>query len=148
MKRLVEGADRNQATLFPGRLDDFVSEDNPVRAIDAFVDAWDLSALRFDVVPEATGRPGCHPATMLKVYVYGYLIQVQSSRRLERECGRHVELIWLTGSLRPDFKTIADFRKDNGPAIRNVCRQFVGRCRDINLQPASPRHWLQSTKRR
>ena len=133
MKRFIEGADRNQATLFPERLDDYVGDDNPVRAIDAFVDALDLSGLGFDVVPEATGRPGYHPATMLKIYVYGYLNQVQSSRRLERECGRNVELIWLTGSLKPDFKTIADFRKDNGPAIRNVCRQFIALCRGINL---------------
>jgi len=133
MKRFIESADRNQATLFPERLDDYVGDDNPVRVIDAFVDALDLGALDFDIVPEATGRPGYHPATMLKIYVYGYLNQVQSSRRLERECGRNVELIWLTGSLKPDFKTIADFRKDNGPAIRNVCRQFVALCRDINL---------------
>jgi len=133
MKRFIEGVNRNQATLFPERLDDYVGDDNPVRAIDAFVDAFDLSALGFDVVPETTGRPGYHPATMLKIYVYGYLNQVQSSRRLERECGRNVELIWLTGSLKPDFKTIADFRKDNGPAIRNVCRQFIALCRDINL---------------
>ena len=133
MKRFIEGVDRNQATLFPERLDDYVSHDNAVRAIDAFVDALDLSVLGFHVVPEATGRPGYHPATMLKIYVYGYLNQVQSSRRLERECGRNVELIWLTGSLKPDFKTVADFRKDNGPAIRNVCRQFVALCRDINL---------------
>ena len=133
MKRFIEGVDRDQATLFPERLDDYVGDDNPVRAIDAFVDALDLGALDFDVVPEATGRPGYHPATMLKIYVYGYLNQVQSSRRLERECGRNVELIWLTGSLKPDFKTIADFRKDNGPAIRNVCRQFVALCRDISL---------------
>jgi len=133
MKRFIEGVDRDQATLFPERLDDYVRDDNPVRAVDAFVDALDLSALGFDVVPEATGRPGYHPATMLKIYVYGYLNRIQSSRRLERECGRNVELIWLTGSLKPDFKTIADFRKDNGPAIRNVCRQFVALCRDINL---------------
>ena len=133
MKRFIEGADRNQATLFPERLDDYVGADNPVRAIDAFVDALNLRAWGFDVVPEATGRPGYHPSTMLKIYVYGYLNQVQSSRRLERECGRNVELIWLTGSLKPDFKTIADFRRDNGPAIRNVCRQFVALCRDINL---------------
>ena len=133
MKRFIEGVDRDQATLFPERLDDYVGDDNPVRAIDAFVGALDLSALGFGVVPEVTGRPGYHPATMLKIYVYGYLNQVQSSRRLERECGRNVELIWLTGSLKPDFKTIADFRKDNGPAIRNVCRQFVALCRDINL---------------
>ena len=122
MKRFIEGADRNQAMLFPERLDDYVSDDNPVRAIDAFVDTLDLRALGFNVVPEATGRPGYHPATMLKIYVYGYLNQVQSSRRLERECGRNVELIWLTGSLKPDFKTIADFRRDNGSAIRNICR--------------------------
>lgn len=133
MKRFIEGADRNQATLFPERLDDYVNDDNPVRAIDAFIDALDLRALGFDVVPEATGRPGYHPATMLKIYIYGYLNQVQSSRRLERECGRNVELIWLTGSLKPDFKTIAAFRKDDGSAIRNVCRQFVASCRDINL---------------
>ena len=101
--------------------------------IDAFVDALDLGALGFDIVPEATGRPGYHPATMLRIYVCGYLNRIQSSRHLERECGRNVELIWLTGSLKPDFKTIADFRKDNGPAIRNVCRQFVALCRDIIL---------------
>ena len=133
MKRFIEGADRTQATLFPERLDDYVGDDNPVRAIDAFVDALGLSGLGFDVVPEATGRPGYHPATMLKIYVYGYLNQVQSSRRLERECGRNVELIWLTGSLKPDFKTIADFRKDNGPAIRKTCAQFVELCRRIGV---------------
>lgn len=133
MKRFIEGVDRSQSTLFPERLDDYVSDDNPVRAIEAFVDALDLGALGFNVVPEVTGRPGYHPATMLKIYVYGYLNQIQSSRRLEGECGRNVELIWLTCSLKPDFKTIADFRKDNGPAIRNVCRQFVALCRQINL---------------
>ena len=133
MKRFVEGVDRNQATLFPERLDDYVGDDNPVRVIDAFIDALDLGALDFDVVPEATGRPGYHPATMLKISVYGYLNQVQSSHRLERECGRNIELIWLTGSLKPDFKTIADFRKVNRPAIRDVCRQFVALCREISL---------------
>jgi len=134
MKRFIEGVDREQATLFPERLDDYVGNDNPVRAIDAFIDTLDLFEVGFcGVVPEATGRPGYHPATMLKIYVYGYLNQIQSSRRLERECGRNVELIWLTGRLMPDFKTIADFRKDNGSAIRKVCRQFVALCREIDL---------------
>jgi len=134
MKRFIEGLDRGQATLFPERLEDYIDDDNPVRAIDAFVDALDLGELGFDgVVPEATGRPGYHPATLLKIYLYGYLNQLQSSRRLERECGRNIELIWLTARLMPDFKTIADFRKDNGPAIRKVCRQFVELCRRIHL---------------
>ena len=84
-------------------------------------------------MPEATGRPGYHPGTLLKIYLYGYLNQIQSSRRLERECGRNVELIWLTCRLKPDFKTIADFRKDNGPALRKVCRQFVALCRQMHL---------------
>ena len=134
MKRFIEGLDRGQSTLFPERLEDYIDEDNPVRAIDAYVDALDLAELGFGgVVPEATGRPGYHPATLLKIYLYGYLNQVQSSRRLERECGRNIELIWLTGRLMPDFKTIADFRKDNGLAIRKVCRQFVELCRRIHL---------------
>lgn len=133
MKRFIEGVDRGQATLFPERLDDAIRDDNPVRVVDAFVDALDLAELGFDVEPEATGRPGYHPATMLKIFLYGYLNQVQSSRRLERECGRNVEMMWLTGHLAPDFKTIADFRKDNGPAIRAVCRQFVALCRKIHL---------------
>ena len=137
MKRFIEGLDRSQTTLLPDCIDDYVDEDNPVRAIDAFVDMLDLAALGFDVEPEATGRPGYHPAVMLKIYVYGYLNQVQSSRRLERECARNLELIWLSGDLKPDFKTIADFRKDNGPAIRKVCRQFVALCRDIDLLDAS-----------
>ena len=104
MKRFIEGADREQATLFPVRLDEYVKEDNPVRVIDAFVDALNLAELGFDVVPEATGRPGYHPALMLKLYLYGYLNQIQSSRRLERECGRNIELIWLASRLGPDFK--------------------------------------------
>jgi transposase len=134
MKRFIEGLDRGQSTLFPERLEDYIDEDNPVRAIDAYVDALDLAELGFGgVVPEATGRPGYHPSTLLKIYLYGYLNQVQSSRRLERECGRNIELIWLTGRLVPDFKTIADFRKDNGPAIRRVCRQFIELCRRIHL---------------
>ena len=123
MKRFIEGLDRSQTTLLPDCIDDYVAEDNPVRAIDAFVDMLDLAALGFDVEPEATGRPGYHPAVTLKIYVYGYLNQVQSSRGLERECHRNLELIWLTGRLAPDFKTIADFRRDNGPAIRRVCAQ-------------------------
>lgn len=137
MKRFIEGLDRSQSTLLPDCVDDYVGEDNPVRAADAFVDMLDLAVLGFDVEPEATGRPGYHPATMLKLYVYGYLNQVQSSRRLERECARNLELIWLMGSLKPDFKTIADFRRDNGLAIRKVCRQFVALCRDIDLLDAS-----------
>lgn len=129
MGRFIEGADRQQRILLPETLDDFVEADNPVRVVDAYVDALDLAALGFDgVVPEETGRPGYHPATMLKIYVYGYLNQVQSSRRLERECARNLELIWLSGRVIPDFKTISDFRKDNGAAIRKVCQQFVALC--------------------
>ena len=121
----------------PDYIDDYVGEDNPVRAINAFVDMLDLAALGFDVVAEATGRPGYHPSTMLKLYLYGYLNQVQSSRRLERECARNLEVIWLTGRLKPDFKTIADFCRNNGPAIRAVCKQFVALCRDIDLLDAT-----------
>ena len=121
MKRFVEGADRGQSTLFPECLDDWIDEDNPVRVIDVFVDELDLGALDFGGVdPEATGRPSYHPSILLKLYVYGYLNRVQSSRRLEREAGRNVEVMWLTGRLVPDHKTIADFRKDNGLAIRQV----------------------------
>ena len=134
MSRFVVGNDRSQSTLFPERLDDYLGEDNPVRAIDVFVDELDLAKLGFDgVEPEATGRPAYHPATLLKIYVYGYLNRVQSSRRLERECQRNIELVWLTGRLMPDFKTIADFRKDNGDAIRKVCREFVKLCRRLEL---------------
>ena len=134
MKRFVEGVDRGQSTLFPAVLDDYVGEDNPVRAIDVFVDGLDLAKLGFDgVQPLAMGRPAYHPATQLKIYIYGYLNRVQSSRRLERECQRNVELVWLTGRLIPDFKTIADFRKDNGEAIRKVCRAFVLLCRRLEL---------------
>jgi transposase len=134
MTRFVVGDDRSQSTLFPERLDDYLGEDNPVRAIDVLVDELDLAKLGFDgVEPEATGRPAYHPATLLKIYVYGYLNRVQSSRRLERECQRNIELVWLTGRLMPDFKTIADFRKDNGEAIRKVCREFVVLCRRLEL---------------
>ncbi len=134
MPRFIEGVDRNQATLFPERLEDWVGEDNPVRAIDAFVAALDLDALGFArVAPAATGRPAYHPDVQLKLYLYGYLNRVQSSRRLEREAGRNVEVMWLCGRLVPDHKTIADFRKDNGPALRKVCSQFVALCRQVGL---------------
>ena len=123
-----------QGTLFPERLDDYIAEDNPVRAIEVFVDELDLNQLGFDgVQSEATSRPAYHPATLLKIYLYGYLNRIQSSRRLERETQRNVELMWLTGRLAPDFKTIADFRHDNGAGIRNVCRRFVQLCRDLKL---------------
>ncbi len=134
MKRFVEGVDRNQSTMFPERLADWIGEDNPVQVIDVFVDELDLGGLGFDrVAPRATGRPGYHPSVLLKLYIYGYLNRVQSSRRLEREAGRNVELMWLTGRLAPDHKTIADFRKDNGRAIRQVCAQFVALCRTLGL---------------
>jgi transposase len=134
MKRFVEGEDRRQATLLPDCLDDYVTEDNPVRIVDVFVDELDLAALGFaGIVPEVTGRPAYHPATLLKIYIYGYLNRIQSSRRLERETQRNLELMWLTGRLMPDFKTIADFRRDNGPAIRAACAQFVVLCRQFNL---------------
>jgi transposase len=133
MKRFIEGRDRDQSTLFPERLDEAIDADNPVRVVDAFIDALDLAELGFDVEPETTGRPGYHPATMLKIYLYGYLNQVQSSRRLERECRRNIELMWLVGQLTPDFKTIADFGRDNGRAIRKVCRRFVALCRNLHL---------------
>ena len=134
MKRFVGGEDRLQVALLPHCLDDNVTQNNPVRVIEAFVDELDLTTLGFEgVVPEATGRPAYHPATLLKIYVYGYLNRVQSSRRLERETQHNVEVMWLTGRLTPDFKTIADFRKDNGPAIRATCRQFVMLCRQLDL---------------
>jgi transposase len=134
MGRFVEGEDRRQGVLLPEYLDDFVSEENPVRVIDVFVDELDLAGLGFaGVVPEATGRPSYHPGVLLKIYVYGYINQIASSRRLEREAQRNVEMMWLTQRLAPDFKTIADFRKDNGPAIRAACRQFVTLCRRLDL---------------
>ena len=140
MKRFVEGEDRRQGVLLPEFLDDYVAEDNPVRVIEVFVDELDLHALGFaGVVPETTGRPAYHPATMLKIYVYGYINQIPSSRRMERETARNVEMMWLTGRLAPDFKTIPDFRKDNGPAIRSACRQFVALCRGLNLFTRSRR---------
>ena len=134
MGRFVEGEDRRQGVLLPDYLDDYVSEENPVRVIEVFVDELDMGAVGFEgVVPEATGRPGYHPGLLLKIYVYGYINQIASSRRLEREAQRNVEMMWLTQRLAPDFKTIADFRKDNGAAIRAACRQFVGLCRRLEL---------------
>ncbi len=134
MPRFIEGQDRQQVTLMPECLDDFIGDENPVRVIDAFVGELDLAELGFEgAEPAATGRPSYHPADLLKVYIYGYLNRIQSSRRLERECQRNLELMWLTGRLAPDFKTIADFRRDNGAGIRNVCRRFVALCRDLKL---------------
>ncbi|MHC2002987.1 IS1182 family transposase [Methylobacterium sp. CM6241] len=134
MKRFIAGEDRQQITLLPDCLDDYITADNPVRLVEVFVDELDLTALGFaGAVPEATGRPAYHPATLLKIYLYGYLNRVPSSRRLERESQRNVELIWLTGRLMPDFKTLADFRKDNGSAIQAACAQFVVLCRRLNL---------------
>lgn len=134
MKRFVEGLDRGQSTLFPECLEDWIGEDNPVRVIDVFVDQLDLAELGFSGVdPERTGRPSYHPSALLKLYIYGYLNWVQSSRRLERDAGRNVEVMWLTGRLVPDHKTIADFRKDNGRAIRKVCARLVELCRGMGL---------------
>jgi transposase len=134
MKRFVEGTDRGQATLFPEYLEDWIYEDNPVRAIDAFVDKLGLAELGFEgMAPEVTGRPSYHPSVLLKLYICGCLNRVQSSRRLEREAGRNVEVMWLTGRLVPDHKTIADFRKDNGSAIKQVCVQFIELCRRMGL---------------
>src|SRR6266852_5079764 len=133
MKRFVEGENRLQGVLLPEFLDECVSDENPVRVIDVFVDELELGVLGFaGVVPEATGRPAYHPSVLLKIYVYGYINQIASSRRLERESQRNVEMMWLTQRLAPDFKTIADFRKDNGPAIRAACRQFVELCRRLD----------------
>src|SRR5271168_3287231 len=134
MRRFVEEADRGQWTLLPECLDDFIDESNPVRVIDVFVDALDLAEMSFDgVEPAATGRPSYHPSVLLKLYIYGYLNWVQSSRRLEREAGRNVEVMWLLGRLAPDHKTIADFRKDNSLALRKVCARFVELCREMGL---------------
>jgi transposase len=134
MKRFIEGETRSQSLLFPERLEDWIEEDNPVRVIDAFVDELDLRELGFEsAIPADTGRPGSHPTTLLKIYIYGYLNRIQSSRRLEREAQRNVELVWLTGRLMPDFKTIADFRKDNGAAIGNVGASFIALCRQMKL---------------
>jgi transposase len=134
MKRFIQAEDRSQVALLPECLDDYIAEDNPVRMVDAFVEELDLRGLGFESAePAATGRPSYHPSALLKIYIYGYLNRIQSSRRLEREAQRNVELMWLTGRLAPDFKTIADFRRDNGVGIRNVCRRFVTLCRELKL---------------
>jgi transposase len=134
MKRYIEGEHRNQVNLLPECLDDYIAEDNPVRAVDAFVEELDLKGLGFvGAEPATTGRPAYHPAVLLKIYIYGYLNRIASSRRLEREAQRNVELMWLAGRLAPDFKTIADFRHENGEGIRNVCCRFVRLCRDLKL---------------
>jgi len=134
MSRFIEGEHRQQSTLFPERIEDYISEENPVRVIDVFVDELNLFELGFSSAePKATGRPAYHPSTMLKLYIYGYLNKVQSSRRLEREANRNLELMWLINRLTPDFKTIADFRKDNGSAIKACCRQFMMICKQLNL---------------
>lgn len=134
MSKFISGENRNQSTLFPESLDDYVNDENTVRVIDVFIDELDLTKLGFKGVNlKTTGRPRYHPATLLKLYLYGYLNRVQSSRRLETECQRNVELMWLIGKLAPDFKTIADFRKDNGQGIKNVCRMFVEVCRRLNM---------------
>ena len=138
MRRFVEGMDRSQSTMFPEYLEDWIADDNPVRVIDVLVDDLDLGELGFaGVEPEVTGRPSYHPSVLLKLYIYGYLNWVQSSRRLEREALRNVEVMWLLGRLAPDHKTIADFRKDNGHAIRQVCARFVELCRTMGLLTAA-----------
>jgi len=134
MKRFIEGQSRTQGTLLPESLDEYITDTNPVRVVDVFVDELDLGKLGFKGIdPAATGRPAYHPSVLLKLYIYGYLNRIQSSRRLEKEAQRNVELMWLTGRLTPDYKTIANFRKDNGKAIRGVCRQFVVLCRELGL---------------
>jgi transposase len=134
MKRFVEGTDRTQTTLLPESLEDYVAEDNPVRVVEAFVEELDLRILGFKSIdPAVTGRPAYHPSVLLKLYIYGYLNRIQSTRRLEVEAQRNVELMWLTQNLKPDFKTIANFRHQNGSAVRKVCRQFIEMCRQLDL---------------
>jgi transposase len=134
MPRYVEGEPRTQATLFPERIEDYIDADNPVRAIEAFVDALDLDRLGFHgMIPKATGRPAYHPSTMLKLYIYGYLNRIHTTRRLEREACRNIELMWLLGRLTPDHKTISNFHRSNGKAIRQVCARFIGLCRQLDL---------------
>ena len=133
MSGFIQGIDRQQETLFPERLDDYICEDNPVRVIDLFIDSLKLIDLGFVTIPSHTGRPGYHPSVLLKLYVYGYLNRLQSSRQLEKETQRNIELMWLLERLTPDFKTIADFRKDNGKAIKNVCREFVLLAKNFGL---------------
>ena len=134
MKRFIAGESRQQITLRPDCLDDYIAADNPIRLVEVFVGKLDLGAFGFaGAMPAATGRPAYHPAMLLNIYLYGYLNRVPSSRRMERETQRNVELIWLTGRLAADFKTLADFRKDNGSAIQAACSQLVVLCRRLNL---------------
>ena len=134
MKRFIEGTNRTQSTLLPASLEDYVAEDNPVRVVEAFVEELDLRTLGFKSIdPAETGRPAYHPSVLLKLYIYGYLNRIQSTRRLEMEAQRNVELMWLTQNLKPDFKTIANFRHQNGTAVRKVCRQFIEMCRQLDL---------------
>jgi transposase len=134
MKRFIKGECRTQTTLLPESIDGYISDTNTVRIVDVFVDELDLGNLGFKgIEPAATGRPAYHPAILLKIYIYGYLNRIQSSRRLEKEAQRNVELMWLTERLAPDFKTIARFRQDNGKAIRSVCRQFIVLCQKLGL---------------
>src|SRR6202051_5157629 len=134
MHRFIDGEDRMQQTLLPHSLEDYVDEENPVRVIEVFIGELDLAALGFSgMTPAAPGRPAYHPSTLLKIYLYGYLNRVQSSRRLEREAQRNIELMWLVGRLAPDFKTIADFRRDHGGAVRAVGGQVVALCRRVRL---------------
>ena len=134
MKRFIEGANRSQCLLLPEILDDYIAENNPVRVIEAYIEALDLRELGFKgIEPKNTGRPAYHPSVLLTIYIYGYLNRIHSSRRLERETQRNVELMWLIGRLTPDFKTIADFRKDNGKAIRSACQKFILICRKLEL---------------
>lgn len=134
MSGFIEGVDRSQASLFPERLEDWICDNNPVRVVDVFVDALDLTKLGFGrTAPAQTGRPGYHPSVLLKLFIYGYLNRVPSSRRLEREANRNVEVMWLTGRLAPDHKTIADFRRHNATAIKKTCAQFVELCRRIGV---------------
>src|ERR1700693_133993 len=134
MHRFIDGEDRMQQTLLPHSLEDYVAEENPVRVIEVFIEELDLASLGFaGVTPAATGRPAYHPSALLKIYLYGYLNRIQSSRRLEREAGRNTELMWLTRRLAPDFKTLADFRAESGVAIRGVCREFIVLCRRLGM---------------
>ncbi len=134
VRRFIEGDDRTQRTLFSASLDEYIDDENMVHVIDAFVDALDLSESGFSGVdPKSTGRPSYHPSVLLKIYIYGYLNRIASSRQLERETQRNIEMMWLTGRLMPDFKTIANFRKENAKALRSVCREFVVLCRNLNL---------------
>ena len=128
MSGFIKGEARSQATLFPERIDDYISEENPVRVVDVFIDGLDLSSIGFKTIPAVTGRPAYHPSCMLKLFIYGYLNRIQSSRRLEREAGRNVELMWLLGRLAPDFKTIANFRRNNSHSIQKTCKEFVQIC--------------------